>query len=260
MEESCGKCAPCRVGTVQIHRLLGTRNTGPPRPTWNPWKHSATSSGMSLRPGPIRLNPVRSALRFFRQEFLDRMVQPADTREHTMSLTLTIDNRPVSGRAGETIPQVAADHGIRIPTLCHLEGLSGPRFLPVVPGGGRRRQTAARLRHPDPGRHGGAHPLGAARPSPPPDHRTAAGRTQPRVRGLYGQRQLRTAGPGNGIRGRPSRLSAPVPVAAGGWFACAFRPRPQPLHPLHLLRAGLRRDRGGAHLGRQPRQPQPDRR
>ena len=42
-----------------------------------------------------------------------------------MSLTLTIDNRPVSGRAGETILQVAADHGIRIPTLCHLEGLSG---------------------------------------------------------------------------------------------------------------------------------------
>ena len=32
-----------------------------------------------------------------------------------MSLTLTIDNRPVSGRAGETILQVAADHGIRIP-------------------------------------------------------------------------------------------------------------------------------------------------
>ena len=46
-----------------------------------------------------------------------------------MSLTLTIDNRPVSGRAGETILQVAADHGIRIPTLCHLEGLSGDQAL-----------------------------------------------------------------------------------------------------------------------------------
>ena len=30
----------------------------------------------------------------------------------------------------------------------------------------------------------------------------------------------------------------------------AVRRRPQPLHPLHPLRAGLRRDRGGAHLGR----------
>ena len=42
-----------------------------------------------------------------------------------MSITLTIDNRPVSGRAGETILQVAAENGLRIPTLCHLEGLSG---------------------------------------------------------------------------------------------------------------------------------------
>lgn len=58
-----------------------------------------------------------------------------------MSLTLTIDNRPVSGRAGETILQVAADHGIRIPTLCHLEGLSGlgscRLCLVEVAGGGK---------------------------------------------------------------------------------------------------------------------------
>ena len=58
-----------------------------------------------------------------------------------MSLTLTIVNRPVSGRAGETILQVAADHGIRIPTLCHLEGLSGHGScrlcLVEVAGGGR---------------------------------------------------------------------------------------------------------------------------
>ena len=58
-----------------------------------------------------------------------------------MSITLTIDNRPVSGRAGETILQVAADHGIRIPTLCHLEGLSGlgscRLCLVEVAGGGK---------------------------------------------------------------------------------------------------------------------------
>ena len=58
-----------------------------------------------------------------------------------MSLTLTIDNRPGSGRAGETILQVAADHGIRIPTLCHPEGLSGlgscRLCLVEVAGGGK---------------------------------------------------------------------------------------------------------------------------
>lgn len=38
--------------------------------------------------------------------------------------TLEIDGREVSARAGETILAVAAEHGIEIPTLCSLEGLS----------------------------------------------------------------------------------------------------------------------------------------
>jgi bidirectional [NiFe] hydrogenase diaphorase subunit len=42
----------------------------------------------------------------------------------TRVVTLRIDNQDVSGREDETILQVARDHSIRIPTLCHLEGLS----------------------------------------------------------------------------------------------------------------------------------------
>jgi bidirectional [NiFe] hydrogenase diaphorase subunit len=42
----------------------------------------------------------------------------------TRVVTLKIDDQDVSGREDETILQVARDHGIRIPTLCHLEGLS----------------------------------------------------------------------------------------------------------------------------------------
>lgn len=38
-------------------------------------------------------------------------------------LSLTIDGRQVSARAGETILQAALAHGISIPTLCFLEGL-----------------------------------------------------------------------------------------------------------------------------------------
>jgi bidirectional [NiFe] hydrogenase diaphorase subunit len=38
--------------------------------------------------------------------------------------TLKIDGRDVSGREDETILTVAAENGIRIPTICHLEGLS----------------------------------------------------------------------------------------------------------------------------------------
>jgi bidirectional [NiFe] hydrogenase diaphorase subunit len=38
--------------------------------------------------------------------------------------TLTIDGQQVSARRGQTILEVAAEHDIAIPTLCHLDGLS----------------------------------------------------------------------------------------------------------------------------------------
>jgi bidirectional [NiFe] hydrogenase diaphorase subunit len=38
-------------------------------------------------------------------------------------LTLTIDGQPVSGTERETLLDVARQHGIHIPTLCHLDGL-----------------------------------------------------------------------------------------------------------------------------------------
>jgi bidirectional [NiFe] hydrogenase diaphorase subunit len=37
--------------------------------------------------------------------------------------TLTIDGQQVSARAGQTILEVAREHSIDIPTLCHLDGL-----------------------------------------------------------------------------------------------------------------------------------------
>jgi bidirectional [NiFe] hydrogenase diaphorase subunit len=38
--------------------------------------------------------------------------------------TLFIDGKNVSARAGQTILEVAKENGIKIPTLCHLDGLS----------------------------------------------------------------------------------------------------------------------------------------
>jgi bidirectional [NiFe] hydrogenase diaphorase subunit len=38
--------------------------------------------------------------------------------------TLTIDGKLISAREGETILTAAHEHGIAIPTLCHLDGLS----------------------------------------------------------------------------------------------------------------------------------------
>jgi bidirectional [NiFe] hydrogenase diaphorase subunit len=45
------------------------------------------------------------------------MSAPADVK------TLTIDGKGVSATAGQTILEAARENGIRIPTLCHLDGL-----------------------------------------------------------------------------------------------------------------------------------------
>src|SRR6478752_9832064 len=77
MTESCGKCIPCRVGTVQMHGLL-TRFT----------EKRATAADLALLEtlcdltkstslcglGQAAPNPVLSTLRYFREEYLAAMV------------------------------------------------------------------------------------------------------------------------------------------------------------------------------------------
>lgn len=72
MDESCGKCVPCRVGTVQMHRLLERVTNG-----------SATEADLERLQGLCSLvsetslcglgqsapNPVLSTLRYFREEY-----------------------------------------------------------------------------------------------------------------------------------------------------------------------------------------------
>ena len=72
MDESCGKCVPCRVGTVQMHRILERITTG-----------SATARDMSTLEGLCDVvgaaslcglgqsapNPVISTMRYFRDEY-----------------------------------------------------------------------------------------------------------------------------------------------------------------------------------------------
>lgn len=74
MDESCGKCVPCRVGTVQIHRLLGKIRAG-----------EATEADLTLLEqlctlvretslcglGQSAPNPVLSTLRYFHEEYLE---------------------------------------------------------------------------------------------------------------------------------------------------------------------------------------------
>ncbi|MBD2308773.1 NADH-quinone oxidoreductase subunit NuoF [Chroococcidiopsis sp. FACHB-1243] len=82
MDESCGKCIPCRVGTVQLHRLLTKIRQG-----------EASSTDLELLEelcdmvkntslcglGQSAPNPVLSTLRYFRDEYLTMVKPQSDT-------------------------------------------------------------------------------------------------------------------------------------------------------------------------------------
>jgi bidirectional [NiFe] hydrogenase diaphorase subunit len=75
-DESCGKCVPCRVGTVQMHRILQRITNG-----------SATPDDLTMLEdlcamvrdtslcglGQSAPNPILSTLRYFRQEYEDHV-------------------------------------------------------------------------------------------------------------------------------------------------------------------------------------------
>jgi bidirectional [NiFe] hydrogenase diaphorase subunit len=79
MDESCGKCIPCRVGTVQMHRLLSRILAG-----------GATAADVQRLEalcdmvrqtslcglGQTAPNPVLSTLRYFRQEYESLLQKP----------------------------------------------------------------------------------------------------------------------------------------------------------------------------------------
>jgi bidirectional [NiFe] hydrogenase diaphorase subunit len=72
MDESCGKCAPCRVGTVQMHRILERITNGSGVP-----EDLDTLEELCIMVGETSLcalgqsapNPIRSTLRYFREEY-----------------------------------------------------------------------------------------------------------------------------------------------------------------------------------------------
>ena len=72
MDESCGKCIPCRAGTVQLHRLLQRIVDGRGTPAdldqlealCDMVKHTSLCGLGQTAP-----NPVLSTLRYFRHEY-----------------------------------------------------------------------------------------------------------------------------------------------------------------------------------------------
>jgi bidirectional [NiFe] hydrogenase diaphorase subunit len=78
MDESCGKCIPCRVGTVQMYRLLTKIREGQAtsedlerlEALCDMVKH-ASLCGL----GQAAPNPVLSTLRYFREEYEELLSQ-----------------------------------------------------------------------------------------------------------------------------------------------------------------------------------------
>lgn len=77
MDESCGQCTPCRVGTAQIHHLLTLFQQS--RATLLDLAKLEALCDLVKNTslcglGQSAPNPVLSTLRYFRQEYLDRIV------------------------------------------------------------------------------------------------------------------------------------------------------------------------------------------
>ena len=72
MDESCGKCIPCRAGTVQMYRLLSKIRAGQAYP--DDLARLEALCGMVKHTslcglGQSAPNPVLSTLRYFREEY-----------------------------------------------------------------------------------------------------------------------------------------------------------------------------------------------
>jgi bidirectional [NiFe] hydrogenase diaphorase subunit len=80
MDESCGKCIPCRVGTKQMYDLLdricegrGTEKDLALLEELAPVVKDTSLCGL----GMTAPNPLLSTLRYFRQEYLDLLRKSA---------------------------------------------------------------------------------------------------------------------------------------------------------------------------------------
>ncbi len=83
MSESCGKCVPCRAGTVQMHDLLdriarakGTRADLALLEDLCEVVQATSLCGL----GQTAPNPVLSTLRYFRHEYEDKLAEAPPAR------------------------------------------------------------------------------------------------------------------------------------------------------------------------------------
>ncbi|HOK77585.1 MAG TPA: NADH-ubiquinone oxidoreductase-F iron-sulfur binding region domain-containing protein [Verrucomicrobiota bacterium] len=104
VDESCGKCIPCRAGTVQMHRLLtkilNRQATESDLKTLEELCELVRSTSLCGL-GQTAPNPVLSTLRFFRSEYIE-LLQPKSPSPECASTAEKkgdpADDKPVEGR------------------------------------------------------------------------------------------------------------------------------------------------------------------
>jgi NADP-reducing hydrogenase subunit HndC len=101
VDESCGKCTPCRVGTKRMYEILEriTRGEGTLEDIDRLEKLAADIKNTALCGlGQTALNPVLSTLRYFKDEYIAHVVDkrcPAGVCKHL--LTFVIDEDECKG-------------------------------------------------------------------------------------------------------------------------------------------------------------------
>ena len=153
------------------------------------------------------------------------------------------------GEPGADHPGGGRRGGHLHPAAVRLQGPRAARQLPRLHGAGQRPPPGGL--HADRSREGMVVENDTAEllELPAQHHRHALRRGQPLLHVLREERQLRAAGAGLPLRHRGPEVPVPVPEARRRRFAPGRLHRPQPLHPVRPLRAGL------AGPGRQERLP-----
>ena len=121
VDESCGKCTPCRVGTKRLYEMLDKITRG-----------EATLEDLDKMEqlcyyikanslcglGQTAPNPVLSTLRYFRDEYLAHIVDkkcPAGVCKHLMQVTILTDKCKGCTLCARTCPVGAIEGKVKVP-------------------------------------------------------------------------------------------------------------------------------------------------
>ena len=215
--ESCGKCTPCRVGSVRGVEVIDRITAGEHRDENLALLEDlcdVMTEGSLCAMGGLTPMPVRSAITDFPDDFLPaNRMQPRTTAAHQRedgrhamtllkepdfgtpakdgpaSVSLEVDGLPVAVPEGTSVMRAAALAGVDVPKLCATDTPRGVRLLPALSGRDRRAPRHPRLLH-DPGRrrHGGADPDAEGRQAPRERHGALHLRPSAGLPDLFGQR------------------------------------------------------------------------